>query len=217
MSFGKICCDVHVDEMFRRACRWDDLNLMKIIMIEPGFFAWSKTALFCASHAGAIKIVNCLLQDERTDKKNYSLRVACKYGHLGIVELLLCHPVRSDFNSNLAIGNAFSNGHVAVVQYLLHDQRINADAALDHFYSRKVDAVVDLILDSLRIDTMFCSNLPIFDKIQMIRTRATHVCIALQDLRLPALVTLEVLDALIPNSIKMWDKWALITKIKHFS
>lgn len=35
--------------------------------------------------------------------------------------------------------------------------------------------------------------------------------------RLPAaLVTLKIIDALIPNSVKMYDKWNLICKVKHF-
>jgi hypothetical protein len=53
--------------------------------------------------------------------------------------------------------------------------------------------------------------------IAMIRERATTVCIALQELNFPALVTLKILDALFPpNSIRMWAKWELITAVKHF-
>jgi hypothetical protein len=43
------------------------------------------------------------------------------------------------------------------------------------------------------------------------------VCFALQDLELPAPLTLEILDALFPpNNIRMWAKWELITMVKHF-
>jgi hypothetical protein len=53
--------------------------------------------------------------------------------------------------------------------------------------------------------------------IGMIRDRATTVCFAMQDLELPAPLTLEILDALFPpNNIRMWAKWELITTIKHF-
>jgi hypothetical protein len=52
--------------------------------------------------------------------------------------------------------------------------------------------------------------------IGMIRERAATVCFALQDLELPAPLTLEILDALWPNSIRMWAKWELITAVKHF-
>jgi Leucine-rich repeat (LRR) protein len=49
--------------------------------------------------------------------------------------------------------------------------------------------------------------------IGMIRERATEVCLALQDLELPAVVTLEIVCL---NDIRMWAKWELITAVKHF-
>jgi hypothetical protein len=50
-----------------------------------------------------------------------------------------------------------------------------------------------------------------------IRKRATEICIALQDLELPAFVTLQIIDeAVHENSIRMWAKWELITAVKHF-
>jgi hypothetical protein len=53
--------------------------------------------------------------------------------------------------------------------------------------------------------------------IGMIRERATEICIGLQDLELPAFVTLTILDeAVHENSIRMWAKWELITAVKHF-
>ena len=50
----------------------------------------------------------------------------------------------------------------------------------------------------------------------MIRDEATTVAIGLQDLELPALITLEIIDAAFPNSIPMHLKWNLITAVKHF-
>jgi hypothetical protein len=53
--------------------------------------------------------------------------------------------------------------------------------------------------------------------IGFIRERATEICIALQDLELPAFVTLLIVDeAVHENSIRMWAKWELITAVKHF-
>jgi hypothetical protein len=53
--------------------------------------------------------------------------------------------------------------------------------------------------------------------IGMIRKRATEICIGLQDLKLPAFVTLQIVDeAVHENSIRMWAKWELITAVKHF-
>ncbi len=53
--------------------------------------------------------------------------------------------------------------------------------------------------------------------IGMIRERATEICIGLQDLELPAFVTLLIIDAAVhENSIRVWAKWELITVVKHF-
>jgi hypothetical protein len=53
--------------------------------------------------------------------------------------------------------------------------------------------------------------------IGMICERATEICIGLQDLELPAFVTLTTIDeAVHENSIRMWAKWELITAVKHF-
>jgi hypothetical protein len=52
--------------------------------------------------------------------------------------------------------------------------------------------------------------------IGFIRARATEICIGLQDLELPAFVTLTIIDeAVHENSIRMWAKWELITAVKH--
>ena len=53
--------------------------------------------------------------------------------------------------------------------------------------------------------------------IGMIRERAMTICVALQDLDLPAFVTLKIVDeAVHQNSVRMWAKWELITAVKHF-
>jgi hypothetical protein len=53
--------------------------------------------------------------------------------------------------------------------------------------------------------------------IGFIRERATEICVALQELGLPAFVTLMIVDeAVHENSIRMWAKWELITAVKHF-
>jgi hypothetical protein len=64
-----------------------------------------------------------------------------------------------------------------------------------------------------RIDEIFAAA----THIGMIRERATEICIGLQDLELPAFVTLSILDeAVHENEIRMWAKWELITAVKHF-
>ncbi len=48
------------------------------------------------------------------------------------------------------------------------------------------------------------------------RNRCFTVCVALQDLELPALVTLEIIDEAMPNVIKMATKWDLVVAVKHW-
>ncbi len=64
-----------------------------------------------------------------------------------------------------------------------------------------------------RLEELFAAT----THIDMIRERATEICIGLQDLELPALVTLEIVDQSLLNGIRMWAKWELITAVKHFS
>jgi len=50
----------------------------------------------------------------------------------------------------------------------------------------------------------------------MLRNEATTLAVGLQDLALPALVTLEIIDAAFPNAIPMHKKWDLVVAVKHF-
>jgi Leucine-rich repeat (LRR) protein len=52
--------------------------------------------------------------------------------------------------------------------------------------------------------------------LESIRWRATTICVAMQAMALPALVLLEIIDAALPNSIRMKSKWDLIVSVKHF-
>jgi ankyrin repeat protein len=63
----------------------------------------------------------------------------------------------------------------------------------------------------------FFNNLPRLG-LSLINDRATDICIALQSLALPALITLSVVDAACPlaHVLPMHVKWRLVTLIKHF-
>ena len=50
----------------------------------------------------------------------------------------------------------------------------------------------------------------------MIRDLAIEPLIGLQDLFLPALVLLDIIDEMFPNSILMHKKWNLIVAVRHF-
>jgi Leucine-rich repeat (LRR) protein len=49
-----------------------------------------------------------------------------------------------------------------------------------------------------------------------IKPAATEMLIGMQDLELPALLSLEILDELCPNLATMYVKWNLIVLVKHF-
>jgi hypothetical protein len=57
---------------------------------------------------------------------------------------------------------------------------------------------------------------PFATRIESIRFVAGEVCIGLQDLELPALLTLLILDELFPNNLPMFKLWRLVTMIKHW-
>lgn len=72
------------------------------------------------------------------------------------------------------------------------------------------------------VDAVFTEALRAFllrnsDRVSLLRHRATEICIALEDVGLPALVTLYIIDAALPNNVQMAAKWALATTVKHFA
>ncbi len=50
----------------------------------------------------------------------------------------------------------------------------------------------------------------------MIRELATDALIGLADVDLPALLSVNILDELFPNSIPMHKKWDLVVAVKHW-
>jgi hypothetical protein len=103
--------------------------------------------------------------------------------------LLQKKRVDPSVNYNGAVRAAAQNGHRVVVDRL--------------FRVPSVYSTIDLPADLIK-------------HICMIRGRCTDICNGLQDLGLPALLTLGILDELIPNEIRMWAKWELVTTVKHF-
>jgi Leucine-rich repeat (LRR) protein len=57
---------------------------------------------------------------------------------------------------------------------------------------------------------------PVSTTFAAMRFAATEVCFALQELALPALLTLEIIDALLPNDVAMHVLWRLATTVKHY-
>jgi hypothetical protein len=80
----------------------------------------------------------------------------------------------------------------------------------------KCSAFADKDVDAVFTETLRAMLLRTSDRVSLLRHRATEICIAMEDLGLPALVTLHIIDAALPNNVQMAAKWALATTVKHF-
>lgn len=61
-------------------------------------------------------------------------------------------------------------------------------------------------------ELMWMACLPV----SAMRQRIATVCIAMQALELPALLSLLIVDALLPNDARMAAKWDIVVKVKHW-
>jgi hypothetical protein len=168
-----------------------------------------------AAKTGDITVVERLLQAgiDPSASDNSAIRMAVWNGHFAVVERLLqderVDPSASD---NRAVQLAAWNSHIAVVERLLQDTRVDP-SALDN---QAVRWAVDRLFRTPSVYSTVDLPADLIKHIGMIRSRCTEVCNGLQDLGLPALLTLGILDELIPNEIRMWAKWELVTAVKHF-
>jgi hypothetical protein len=87
---------------------------------------------------------------------------------------------------------AAENGHFAVVERLLDDDRVDVAVAIR--YSRP-------------------EHLKRFE----CRERLTEICFALQEMQLPAWVTIKILRAARPwSTLPLHSKWSLVCAVKHY-
>jgi hypothetical protein len=95
-------------------------------------------------------------------------------------------------------------------------------ASLSQLHENQLPTIAGLLFEHTVVSAKQCACrvneiISATTHIGSIRERATEICIALQDLELPAFVTLQIIDeAVHENSIRMWAKWELITAVKHF-
>ncbi len=213
--------DPSVDDGY--AVRWAALH--GHLAVDPS--AKDNSTVRMAARFGHTAVVERLLQDERVDPtvdNNYLLRWAAANGRLAVVEWLL-QDARIDpsADDNYAVRLAADGGHLAVVERLLQDARVDPSAddndavgcaaVHGHF------AVVDRLLEDDRVDVavaMRCSH-PEDRKHFECRERLAEICIALQDLELPAWVTVQILDAARPwSTLALHSQWSLVCAVKHF-
>jgi hypothetical protein len=153
-------------------------------------------AVRCAAFEGYIAVVDRLLQDKRVDpsaENNYAVRWASCHGHVAVVKRLLRDEcVDPSDLGNYAVRMAAFWGQLAVVDLLLEDDRVDFSVALKHSHPK---------------------NRKHFE----CRKRLTEICIALQDLALPAWVTIKILRAARPwSTLPLHSKWKLVCTVKHF-
>jgi ankyrin repeat protein len=170
-------------------------RLMQDERVDPS--AMFNIAVQWAAKLGHSAVVEQLLRDARVDpsaRNNYAVRLAAYYGHLAVVERLLA-MTRVDPSADkkpTPCERAAENGHFAIVDRLLEDDRVDVAVAIQ------------------------CS-LPEDRKRFECRERLTEICTALQDLALPAWITVQILDAARPRStLPLHSKWNLVCAVKHF-
>jgi hypothetical protein len=177
--------------------------------------------------AGNIAVVEQVLQDDRADPSrgdNHCIRVAAQHGHVAIVERLLQDKrVDPSAGDNYAVRIAAYFGELAIVKLLLRDARVdpssNNNEAIEAALLNGNWDVVALLLEDDRVD--FAVDVedirPEDRKLFECRERLTEICIGLQDMQLPAWVTLQILDAARPwSTLELHSKWALACAVKHF-
>jgi hypothetical protein len=180
-----------------------------------------------AARHGHNAVVERLLQDKRVDpsaNNNNAVRLAACFGHLAVVERLLQDKrVDPSANANCAVLHAAYFGHLAVVERLLQDERVDPSArdncAVRWAAQNGHFAVVDRLLEDDRVDAAVAlqHSRPEDRRRFECRERLTEICIALQDLELPAWITVQILDAARPwSTLPLHSKWNLVCAVKHY-
>ena len=189
---------------------------------DPG--SRENVAIQLAAANGHAAVVERLLLDARVDPSSGDNFAICnaRHGSVDVVHRLLQDPrVNPSANRNYALRRAARKGNVALAERLLQDARVDPSAfnnrALRAATERRQCTIVNLLLQQPRVRGSIDDDvLGRLTHIGMVRSWFALVCIGLQDLDLPALVTLEILDAMLPNNIRMAAKWDLIVAVKHF-
>lgn len=190
----------------------------------------------CAFY-GRLDILELFLQYPQYDPsepRNIAIRSATVKGHPNVLDRLIKDPRVYDSiqiirrngisNANELIASSSFHGQIETVDKLLELPFVDPSADENRAIKYSIEfglkpKITNRLFRDMRVYSTFDPSPSIQNrmvKISMIHSRVSEVCFALQDLELPALVTLKIIDALVPNRIPMHSKWNLITRIKHF-
>ena len=166
-------------------------RLLRDARVDPT--ALENVAICRAAQYGHVVVIDRLLQDARVDpavRDNTPICVAAANGHAAVVERLLqdarVDPTSTSSN-NHAIRWSARNGHIDIVQSLLQNGRCDSAIAMQGFLEGGHDAL---------IKRLEC------------RARVTEICISLQEMALPAWVTLAIVDATCHwSTLRLGAKW----------
>lgn len=191
-----------------------------------------------------LEILKILLEDPRVDPfihGNKLIDFTIRHNRIETSKLLVnhyekLHPIgNSDFYDDILCTAAIYD-HSEFMKFMLNkfplmelptyqdgDNLFDMAISSDEFSTARI-LYNDRRIYSLDIDLKFDDYIPNYkhhiDEINghfyAIKDRISEICKALQNLRLPALVTLKIIDQLIPNHIPMHKKWDLIAAVKHF-
>ena len=187
----------------------------------------SSKLLFDCIESGRLELLQQILQNTKFNPSaldNHAIKWTAVNGHLAVVELLLQDArVDPSAEDNYAVRWAAYDGHLAVVDRLLQDERVDPSAsnndAVRWAAQQGYVAVVDRLLEDSRVDIAVAIENSRPDTVKRFecRERLTEICIALQAMRLPAWVTVQILDAAQPRStLLLHSKWNLACAVKHF-
>jgi len=187
-----------------------------------------------AAYNGHLEIVNRLLEDSRVEPRVRNcipVRSAIVKNRVDVLCRLMVDSRVYEAVQNRCIDftlRAIYWEQIDVLDKLLEydfkDPSIYGNQIIDYAFIRynkshtqAMVKIIDHIFRDPRVySTFVISENSDITKISMILTRFSDVCITLQDLNLPAFVTLQIMDSLIINNIPMHKKWEVITKVKHF-
>jgi Ras-related protein Rab-1A len=203
-------------------------RLLQDERIDPA--AFQNAALLEAVVGGHAAVVKRLLEHlsvDASDRNNEAIRQAASRGHFAVVESLIrADPSTADNEALLA---AVADGHAKVVALLLLlcDDRVDpsadGDRAVRIAAQRGRIDIVELLLQDGRASVATAIECFLgaheFELIKRLecRERMTEICIALQDLSLPAWITVQIVEMACPwSTVRLGLKWNLVCAVKHF-